>query len=228
MQLCHKVYYVPAPFGIQHGRGLVQHKHLGLHGKHARNGYPLLLPAGKHIGRAVRVFFHAHGGQCPVHPRAYLVPRHAYVFRPEGNVLFNNGGNKLIIRILEHHAHPLAYAERVRLVRRVHAVHQYFSLRGQKQRVKMLCKRGFAAAVMPNHRHELAVVYGKGHVVQRLCRRVLVCVGYVLYLYQARFTFFSRADNAHSYPTYDYTISLQARTTPNLTAKKRAGSLPPA
>jgi hypothetical protein len=96
------------PRRVEHGGGLVQHEAVRVHGHDARDGHALLLPAGQLVRRAVAVFVdagHLHRG---VDPGADLGRGHAQIFEGERHVLLDDGGDDLVVRVLEHHAHLLA------------------------------------------------------------------------------------------------------------------------
>ena len=78
----------------------------------------------------------------------------------------------LVVRVLEHHAHGLADVVNFVIVGGVHAFHIHLAAFRQQNGVEVLCQRGFAAAVGPQHRHELAALHLRGHAVQRVDRLV--------------------------------------------------------
>ncbi len=115
------------PDGVQHGGGLVQHDALRLHGDDAGNGDALLLAAGEQMGRVGDKLAHTHGGQGIVHPAADLLRGHAQVLRGKGHVLLHHVGDDLVVRVLEHHAHPAADLQKQFLVGGVHALHVHLA-----------------------------------------------------------------------------------------------------
>ena len=119
------------------------------------------------MARFFRVGGHFDRFQRGVDARANFHGRHAEVFRPEPNVLFHNGGHKLVIRVLKHHAHAAANLQRILFVAGVHAAHGHFSFGGEEQRVKEFTKRALAGTVVPDNRNDLAFLNGKADVFQR-------------------------------------------------------------
>ena len=160
------VYDLLPPHRVQHGGGLIQHDALRAHGQHARDGHPLLLPAGQKMGGVAGVFAHAHGGQGLVHPLPDLGGGHAQILRAEGHVLLHHAGDNLVIRVLEHHAHPAADVQQELLVAGVHAVHVHLARCGQENGVEVLGQGGFPRPVVAQHRHKLPRPDGQGDPVQ--------------------------------------------------------------
>ena len=101
---------------------------------------------------------------------AHLVLRHTEVFQRKGHVLFHYGGNDLVVRVLEHHAHGLADIVELLFVCGVHALHIHLAALGQQNGVEVLGQRGFTAAVCTQHRHEFPVLYLRRYAVQRVDR----------------------------------------------------------
>ena len=60
------------------------------------------------MGRVADEFAHANSGQGIVYPLSNLLTGHPQVFRCEGHILLHHVGHDLVVRVLEHHAHPLA------------------------------------------------------------------------------------------------------------------------
>ena len=115
--------HTPPPRRVQPRRGLVQDQYRRLHGDDPRDGDALFLPAGEEVRRVGDEFIHAHGPQCRVHPAADFLRGHPQVLRGEGHILFHHVGNDLVVRILEHHTHPLADGQKKLLVQGVHALY---------------------------------------------------------------------------------------------------------
>ena len=99
---------------------------------------------------------HLHG---VVHAAAHFLRWHAKVFQCKGNVFLHHGGNDLIVRVLEHHAHGLADIIELVVVCGVHALHVDLAALRQQDGVEVLCQRGLAAAVGTQHGHEFAALY---------------------------------------------------------------------
>ena len=88
----------------------------------------------------------------------------------KGNVLFHHGGNDLVVRVLEHHAHGLADIVELVFVCGVHALHIHLAALRQQNGVEVLGQRGFTTAVCTQYRHELPALYLHGYAVQRIDR----------------------------------------------------------
>ena len=156
--------------GVQHGGGLVQDDAVRLHGDDARNGHPLLLPAGEEMGGVADELRHAHIPEGVVHPAADLCTGDAQVLRGEGHVLLHHVGNDLVVRVLEDHAHPLADGEEVCSLGGVHPLHQDLAAGGDEDGVHGLGQGGLAGAVVAQHHHEAALLNGEGDPVQGVFR----------------------------------------------------------
>ena len=109
---------------------------------------------------------HAHGGQRLIHPLADLGGGHAQVLRGEGHILLHHAGHDLVVRVLEHHAHPAADVQQGRLVGGVHAIHVHLAVGGQEDGVEVLGQGGLARAVVAQDGHEGAGLDGQADPVQ--------------------------------------------------------------
>ena len=98
---CHNL---PSAEGVQHGGAFVEDDAFTLHGDGARDGDALLLTARELVSGMTGLFPHTDNVQCFVHAAADLSGGKTEVFASEGNVFFHNGGNKLVVGVLEHHA----------------------------------------------------------------------------------------------------------------------------
>ena len=146
-----------APAGrIEHGRRLVEHDALGLHGDDTRDGHALLLPAGEQVRRVQAKIIHADLLERGIHPRAYFLRRDAEVLGREGHVVLDDVGDDLVIGILKDHAHRGAHGQEIVLVGRVHAVDVHLAAGRQQDGVEVLGERALAGAVVPQHGHERA------------------------------------------------------------------------
>ena len=137
----------------------------GVVGHGARNGHALLLPAGQLVRALFPVFIdpgHLHG---LVHTRPHFRRGDTQIFQRKSDVLLHYGGDDLVIRVLEHHAHLLADVEQLVLVRSGHILHVYCARLRQQDGVKMLGQRGFAAPVRPQHGHIFAALYAQRKAV---------------------------------------------------------------
>ena len=164
-QLADRFHHLTAAVRVKHGGRFVQNKAVRPHGDNARNGNALLLPAGKLVGGSITLFIDAGQLHGLVNAGADLLGRNAEVLRRKGDILLHDGGNDLVVRVLEYHAHLLAHIVEMILVAGVHPFDQHRARLGQEDRVEVLGQRGFAAAVGPQYSHELAAVDGKAHAV---------------------------------------------------------------
>ncbi len=160
------VQHLPAARRVQHGRGLVQHDAGRLHGDDAGNGDALLLAAGEVVGRVEGELLHAHGLQGRRHPGLDFRRGHAQVLRAKGHVLLHHVGYDLVVRVLEHHAHPAADLQKRRLRQGVHAVYPDLSAPGEQHCVHMLGQGGLAGAVVAQNGCKAALPDGQVHPVQ--------------------------------------------------------------
>ena len=143
---------------VEHGRGLVKDDDPGPHGDDARDRDALLLSAGEKVRGMGAVFVHADLLQSLVHALADLRARHAEVFRGEGHVVLNHVGDKLVVRVLEDHADAAADLKNLVLLAAVDPVDNDAAGIGREDRVHMLGKRGFTAAVMAEDGDKAALV----------------------------------------------------------------------
>ena len=95
-----------------------------------------------------------------IHPAADFFRRHPKVFQGKGHILFHHGGNNLIVRVLKHHAHPLADVIQARLIRGGDALHRHGAAFRQQNGVEVLGQCAFSAAIGPQHRHKFAFFHG--------------------------------------------------------------------
>ena len=167
-QLADRAHDLCASVGVQHRRCFVQNQAVGAHGDDARNGDALFLPAGQLIRRCLALFVDACQLHCFVDAGADLRRRHAQIFRRKGDVLLHDGGNDLVVGVLEHHAHLLADIVEMLLAAGVHILHQHSAGFGQQNGVEMFRQGAFAAAVRAQHRHKLAAANLHRNAVHRI------------------------------------------------------------
>ena len=153
--------------GIEHGCGLVEHEIGGPHRERARYGEPLLLTAREGGGLALLEACHADRGQRLVDARTDLFARQPEILRPEGDVVLDARGDDLVVRPLEHDAHPLAQLQRTRLVPGVDAVDRHLSRTREQHPVDQPNERGLATAVGAEHGDMPPRLHGERHVAQR-------------------------------------------------------------
>ena len=129
IQLMDRVHDLLTPFRIKHGSRFIKNNAVGLHGKNAGNSHTLLLPAGKHGRRLFTIGCHPHLFQCKIHTFSYFFRRHAQIFRTESHIFLHHGSDKLVVWILENHAHLLADIPYTAGVGSAHPFHNKLSFR---------------------------------------------------------------------------------------------------
>ena len=155
-ELCRRVDHLAPSGRVEHGRRLVEHDALGLHGDDARDGDALLLPAGEQVRRVQTKIIHTDLPEGRVHARADLLRRHAEVLGCEGHIVLDDVCDDLVIGVLKDHAHRGAHGQKVIFVRRVHAVNIHLAAGRQQDGVEVLGERALAGAVVPEDGHERA------------------------------------------------------------------------
>lgn len=145
-----RVHDLLTPFRIKHGSRFIKNNAVGLHGKNAGNSYTLLLPAGKHGRRLFTIRCHPHLFQCKIHTFSYFFRRHAQIFRTESHIFLHHGSDKLVVWILENHAHLLADIPYTAGVGSAHSFHNKLSFRRYEERIQMAGQRGLTATVRPD------------------------------------------------------------------------------
>ena len=111
-----------------------------LHGNRPRDGNALLLSAREQMRCCLRIRFHPHERKCILHTRADLLWRNAEVFGTERHIIRHNSRNKLIVRILEHHADLLADVPPSLFILRIPTAHKARSLCRKEKRIQMTCE----------------------------------------------------------------------------------------
>lgn len=97
-----------------------------------------------------------------------IVRRDAEVFRAKGHVFFDDGGDDLVIRILEDHADVLAYLPDIVEVIGPHAADFTRAGRRRQEDVEMLSQRRLARTVGPDDGDELALADFQGNILQSI------------------------------------------------------------
>ena len=93
--------------------------------------------------------------------------RHAEILRAECHVILDDGGDELVVGILEHHADLLPDAPDLVDILRIHAVDAADAARRQQQRVEVLCKRRLARAVRAEHGDKFSRLDGERDIRER-------------------------------------------------------------
>ena len=91
--------------------------------------------------RCRAVALHADGRECVSHALADLRRLYAEVFRPEGDVVLDDGSDDLIVGILEHHAHELADAPKLLRLLRIQPRDRTSALGRQEERIEVTRQR---------------------------------------------------------------------------------------
>ncbi len=108
--------------GVEVGQRLIEEEDLDLIYHDARKADPLLLPAGKLVGRIAEVVLNAHQLGGAAGDGVHLILRGAAVFQCKGNVLAHGQPDELAVRVLQHRAH-MGRKLKDAAVGGVHAVH---------------------------------------------------------------------------------------------------------
>ena len=148
-------------------RIFVENDNFGLYGKHAGDGYALLLSARKARGRTRAVSVHSYGFKRPVYAAAYFFALHAEIFGSERDVVFYNRCDHLVVGVLENYARALADFRGVLALGSVQPEHRNFAEVGQQKPVYKARQRRFAAAVMTDYGEEFTLLHRKRNVIQR-------------------------------------------------------------
>ena len=142
--------------GVEHGGGFVQNQTTRLHSQHAGDRNPLLLAAGQQMRSMQPILRHSHHGQGLIHAPADLGRRQAQVLWPKGHIFLHNGCDNLIVRVLKHHAHPLANVPDSAGIFGINPVNDASSRAGNQQCIQMLGQCRFPGSIAANNRHEFA------------------------------------------------------------------------
>ena len=169
-QLADRIHDRLAAARVQHGGGFVQNQAVRPHRDDARDGDALLLPARELVRGFFTIVVDAGHLHRVVDAGAHFVRGHAEVFKREGDVLLDNGGDDLVVRVLEHHARLLAHIVQAAFVARVDIFDKDGAGFRQKDGVEMFGERAFAAAVGAEHSDELALADRKAHAVHGVVR----------------------------------------------------------
>ena len=161
VQLTDNIHDLTAALRVEHGGRLIEYNAARHHGDNACDCDSLLLSTGQTVRRLCTVFVHADGTQCIVNALADFLGRHAHVLQRKCNIFFNNGGDKLVVRILEYHRDGLAHLIGVVFVAGVHHVNVAYAAGRQTDGVEAAGKRTLARAVVTEHRDELAALDGQ-------------------------------------------------------------------
>ena len=128
------------------------------------------------MGGVLPVFIHPHRLEGLVHPAADFGGLHPVVLQGKGHVLLHNGGDDLVVRILEDHPHPLADVVEVLFLPGVHPFYQDPSPHGQEDGVEMLGEGALPGAVVPQNGQELARGDLQGDLLQHQPGGILLLV----------------------------------------------------
>ena len=90
------------------------------------------------------IALHADGSERVSHAHADLRRLYAEVFRPEGDIVLNDGSDDLIVGILEHHAHELADAPELLRLLRIQPRDRTSALGRQEERIEVTRQRRLA------------------------------------------------------------------------------------
>ena len=130
-----------------------------------------------------------HCGESVVYPLPDFIGGKPDIFRPEADILFHNGRNNLIVRILKDHSHFSSYRENVLLLPTVHSGNQNCALCWKLQGIEKLRQGRFSGSVMSQNANEAPRLYRKiecgksrqgfNHLIIFISPRVLI--GHIFY-----------------------------------------------
>ena len=177
---------------VQHRGRLVEYQQPRFHGEHAGDGGALLLAAA-HAGRvAVPLVLQADGVQGVGYAFAEPLVRHGEVFRPEGHIVLQYGGDDLVFGFLEHRADAatgLAIGLGVRAAFRGvdrQAQKPYGAGIGGGQAADETGERGLSRTVRTGQADALAGHDGQVHAVERPMGTGVVAESHVMQFGQWR------------------------------------------
>ena len=98
---------------------------------------------------------HAHSRKGTFNPGNHFFRRDAEIFQTEGNVFLDDGGDDLVVRILEDHAGPLADLPDQLFFTGVVSADDNIAFCGNKQGVEQLGHGGFAGSVVAEDSNKL-------------------------------------------------------------------------
>ena len=93
-----------APARIKHGGCFVKNEDFRIHGQNAGNGDALLLAARKRVGLVLLEADETNFFKRRANAQGYFRRFNAEIFRTEGDVVFDERGDELIVGVLKHHA----------------------------------------------------------------------------------------------------------------------------
>ena len=119
----------------------------------------------------------------------------ADILRPEAHVLLDDRGDDLIVRILKDHAGFLPDLPDIFLALRVHPVDPHRPLRGEEQRVHVLCEGRFSGSVVAEDRDDRALLHIDVDSVDCPDLLIVLLVFRVFYIIESKFY---GLDNSHN------------------------------
>ena len=162
-----------------------------------------------------------HSGEGIVYPLPDFISGKPNIFRPEADILFHNGRNNLIIRILKDHSHFSSYRENVLLLPTVHSRNQNRTFRRKLQGIEKLRQSRFSGSVMSQNADETPFLYRKiergksrqgfNHLIIFISPRVLI--GHIFYnnIFQSTLLLSKPIDLHYTLTLYDEKISRNIR-----------------
>ena len=159
---------------------------MGLHGQNTGDGYALLLAAAQKMGTMFSVNRHIDPFQGIADALLDFLRRHAQIFRAKGYVLFYDGGDDLVVRILKNHAYLLPYIPHIIGVVRPQPAYFACAVRRRQQHVEVLCQRRLARAVRTDDGDKFSRLNRQGYIfygVDRLAFFILIRMAHMVQLY---------------------------------------------
>ena len=163
-----------------------------------------------------------HCGEGVVYPPPDFVGRKPDIFRTETDILFHNGRNNLIIRILKDHSHFSSDRENVLLLPTVHSRNKNRTFRRKLQGIEKLCQSRFSGTVMPQNTDKASRLYRKiecrksrqgfNHLIIFISPRVLIGQFFYNNIFQSTLPLSKPIDLHYTFTLYDKKISRNIRT----------------
>ena len=151
---------------IEHRRRLIENDGFRKHRHRTGDRDTLLLPATETVRGLHTVRHHINGFERTIHTCPDLVGRYADVLRAEADILLDDGGDDLVIRILEDHAGFLSDIPDLLFILRIAATDEHGSLTRQVETVNQLRQGRLAGTVVAEHTHEAPGLDGQVDVIQ--------------------------------------------------------------
>ena len=168
-QLLHNLQHLSHHFGVQGGGGLVKQHDVRLHAQGPGDGHPLLLSAGKLMGKGRRLVLQSHPLQHAQRLGLRLLFAHLFQIHRGQHQVLQHVHVVEQVEMLKHHADPLPELIDVQLrILQVAAVHDDLPAAALLQSVHAPQEGGFSAAGGADDDHHFPLHDLRGNVFQHL------------------------------------------------------------